>query len=86
MSSLRQLDSESLLEDLTFTAYSVGVVEGELPDSHAATLQRLSGWGIPISPYMATVSGVQACESYYEQLAESEGETCPLISTGLSLR
>ena len=73
--SLRQLDSRiTARRPLTFTAYSVGVVEGELPDSHAAILQRLSDWGIPISPYMATVSGVQACESYYEQLASQRAD------------
>ena len=73
--SLRQLDSRiTARRPLAFTAYSVGVVEGELPDSHAAILQRLSDWGIPISPYMATVSGVQACESYYEQLASQRAD------------
>jgi len=69
--SLRQLDSRiTARRPLQFTAYSVGVVEGELPACHDETLQQLGEWGVPISPYMQTVDGVDACERYYEDIAE----------------
>ena len=68
--SLRQLDSRiTAKRPLAFTAYSVGAVEGELPASHDAILQTLGDFGLPISDYMETVEGVEACEGYYQSLA-----------------
>ena len=68
--SLRQLDSRiTAKRPLAFTAYSVGAVEGELPASHDAILQTLGDFGLPISDYMETVEGVEACEAYYQSLA-----------------
>ena len=68
--SLRQLDSGvTAKRPLAFTAYAVGVVEGSLPASHDGTLRYLAQWGIPISEYMQTVTGIEACEVYYEELA-----------------
>ena len=69
--SLRQLDSRiTARRPLQFTAYSVGVVEGDLPACHDEMLKELGQWGVPISPYMKTVDGVDACERYYEDIAE----------------
>ncbi|MDA9941935.1 NAD-dependent DNA ligase LigA [Luminiphilus sp.] len=68
--SLRQLDSGvTAKRPLAFTAYAVGVVEGSLPASHDGTLRYLAQWGIPISEHMQTVTGIEACEVYYEELA-----------------
>ena len=68
--SLRQLDSGvTAKRPLAFTAYAVGVVEGSLPASHDGTLRCLAQWGIPISEHMETVTGIEACEVYYEELA-----------------
>ncbi len=68
--SLRQLDSRiTARRPLSFTSYSVGVVEGDLPDCHDETLRRLSDWGLPVSDYMKTVNGLEACEAYYESIA-----------------
>ena len=68
--SLRQLDSRvAARRPLSFTAYSVGVVEGELPATHSAVLAALAHWGLPISEYLETVSGVAACENYFNRLA-----------------
>ena len=68
--SLRQLDSGvTAKRPLAFTAYAVGVVEGSLPASHDGTLRCLAQWGIPISEHMQTVTGIEACEVYYEELA-----------------
>ncbi len=68
--SLRQLDCRiTARRPLAFTAYSVGAVEGDLPGTHDAILQRLSEWGLPVSEYMQTVAGIAACDDYYEALA-----------------
>ena len=81
--SLRQLDSRvTAKRPLAFTAYSVGVVEGDLPDCHDAMLQQLSNWGIPVSDYMETVTGVEACEAYYEHLA-THREALPFDIDGI---
>ena len=81
--SLRQLDSRiTAKRPLSFTAYSVGVVEGELPDCHDATLKQLRAWGLPISDYMETVNGVAACEAYYESLA-AQREALPVDIDGI---
>lgn len=67
--SLRQLDSRvAARRPLSFTAYSVGVVEGQLPNSHSEVLRSLKRWGLPISEYMETVSGVAACGDYFSRL------------------
>jgi DNA ligase (NAD+) len=69
--SLRQLDSRiTAKRPLSFCAYSTGVVEGgALADTHAAILKQLKGWGVPISPWLKIVEGVQGCHAYYEELA-----------------
>ena len=68
--SLRQLDpGVTAKRPLEFTAYSVGVFEGSLPDSHEGTLRGLAKWNIPISEHMQTVVGIEACEVYYEKMA-----------------
>lgn len=81
--SLRQLDSRiTARRPLAFTAYSVGAVEGDLPGAHDAILQRLSDWGLPISEYMQTVSGIAACDDYYEALARQR-DTLPFDIDGI---
>ncbi len=81
--SLRQLDSRiTARRPLAFTAYSVGVVEGDLPGAHDAILQRLSEWGLPVSEYMKTVTGIAACDDYYEALARQR-DTLPFDIDGI---
>ena len=68
--SLRQLDSRvTARRPLSFTAYSVGAVEGPLPATHSEVLHALAAWGLPISEYMETVNGIAACETYFGRLA-----------------
>ena len=81
--SLRQLDSRiTARRPLAFTAYSVGVVESDLPATHDAILRRFSEWGLPISEYMQTVSGIVACDDYYEALARQR-DTLPFDIDGI---
>lgn len=70
--SLRQLDpAVTARRKLSFFAYSIGVVEdGELPDSHSATLAKLRDWGMPVSPLVDTAEGLDGLIAYYTQIGE----------------
>ncbi|MFT6913955.1 MAG: DNA ligase (NAD+) [Motiliproteus sp.] len=70
--SLRQLDSAvTATRPLTFCAYGFGVLEGgELPGQHTELLQQFKRWGLPINPEMRSLEGIDACLSYYQQLAQ----------------
>ncbi len=69
--SLRQLDSRITAQrPLSFFVYGIGLVDGgDLPGEHAAVLQQLGQWGLPVNPEMAVVSGLAQCQHYYEALA-----------------
>ena len=70
--SLRQLDARITDQrPLEMCCYSVGLVEGgTLPVRHAQVLDCLSSWGMKINADSATVLGIEACDAYYESLAE----------------
>ncbi|NQY01655.1 MAG: NAD-dependent DNA ligase LigA [Halieaceae bacterium] len=70
--SLRQLDASITAQrSLEMCAYSVGLVDqGELPALHDQCLARLHSWGFRINAESRVVNGVDAAESYYEQLAD----------------
>ena len=70
--SLRQLDARLTAQrPLEMCCYSVGRVEGgELPGKHAQVLDQLHGWGLRINPESRVVAGIEACNDYYDQLAE----------------
>ncbi len=71
--SLRQLDSKiTATRALDFYAYGIGVVQGwEAPKYHMAQLQYLAAhWGIPVSEEVKTVSGVQGCLQYYDDVLQ----------------
>ncbi|GGB34429.1 DNA ligase [Oceanisphaera marina] len=68
--SLRQLDSRiTAKRPLSFYCYGVGLVEGApLADSHFDTLQRLKGWGLPVSPEVKRMQGREGCERYHQDI------------------
>lgn len=70
--SLRQLDARITAQrPLEMCCYSVGLVEGgDLPDRHAEVLECLRLWGLKINPESAVVSGVDACDAYFDALAQ----------------
>jgi DNA ligase (NAD+) len=70
--SLRQLDSRiTASRPLEMCCYSVGLVEGgDLPKDHAGVLQRLHEWGLRTNSESSVVTGIEACDAYYEQLAQ----------------
>ncbi len=70
--SLRQLDPRvTASRPLDISCYGVGRVEGaRLPERHSAVLERLRGWGLPVSPDVKVVRGLGGCVEYYRRLAE----------------
>ncbi len=70
--SLRQLDSRITAErPLELCCYSAGLVSGgQLPDHHIAVLTKLNDWGFRINEQMTSVSGVDGCIGYYQQLQD----------------
>ncbi|USE38617.1 NAD-dependent DNA ligase LigA [Endozoicomonas sp. SCSIO W0465] len=70
--SLRQLDARiTAKRPLTIYCYSAGVVDGGvLPDTHGEILACLKKWGLRVNPELQVVKGVQACEDYYQAMAE----------------
>ena len=70
--SLRQLDARITSErPLEMCCYGVGLVEGgDLPPAHADILQCLQNWGLRTNDESRVVQGVDACDDYYNYLAE----------------
>ena len=70
--SLRQLDPHiTASRPLAFYAYAVGEVrDGELPDTHSATLSRLRDWGLPVSPQVASARSLDDLLAYYRRIGE----------------
>ncbi|WP_188151552.1 NAD-dependent DNA ligase LigA [Teredinibacter waterburyi] len=67
--SLRQLDpSITASRPLVMCAYSVGYVEGELPETHSGILQLLGDWGFVVSDERRVVTGVAACLDYFQMM------------------
>ena len=68
--SLRLLDSRiTARRPLTFCSYGIGIAEDvELSDSHYQRMLMLEKMGIPISPYMERISGINACIEYYRSI------------------
>ncbi len=70
--SLRQLDARITAQrPLEMCCYGVGQVQGgNLPDRHSQVLECLRNWGLRINSESAVVRGIDACETYYQSLAE----------------
>lgn len=69
--SLRQLDPRITAErPLLFLAYGWGEISGGPPGAtQSAVMERLKGWGIPVSSERQVLAGVEACLGYHEMLA-----------------
>ena len=74
--SLRQLDAKvTARRPLEMCCYAVGQAEqGNLPDSHFEILGKLQDWGLRINPESRVVTGIEACEDYYQKLAQRRDE------------
>ena len=70
--SLRQLDSRiTASRPLAMFCYGLGEVDGHpMAETHSANMRLLRGWGLPVSPELAVVTGLQACAAYFAAIAE----------------
>lgn len=70
--SLRQLDSRiTAKRPLDIYCYGIGYLEGMArPDSHSAAMRLIESWGCRISPELKTLTGLEACQDYIQQLGE----------------
>ncbi|MEL0082945.1 MAG: NAD-dependent DNA ligase LigA, partial [Gammaproteobacteria bacterium] len=68
--SLRQLDSRiTATRPLTLFCYGWGEHSGQLPETHEQVLAKLTQWGLPVSPLVRCVTGVNGCLQYYADMA-----------------
>ena len=74
--SLRQLDSKiTASRPLEMCAYSVGQYKSDLkPETHKGMLEALGGWGFKINPFVEALTGIAACEDYYQRMAEQRDQ------------
>ncbi len=74
--SLRQLDARvTARRPLQMCCYSVGLFEGgQLPARHSEVLDHLQAWGLRINSESRVVTGIDACDAYYEELAARRAE------------
>ncbi|MCW8825237.1 MAG: NAD-dependent DNA ligase LigA, partial [Gammaproteobacteria bacterium] len=71
--SLRQLDSKiTATRPLSFYCYGLGEISDDaaLADNHYERLMGLKDWGLPVSSEIQLVTGIEGCQSYYEQIGE----------------
>jgi DNA ligase (NAD+) len=67
--SLRQLDPRvTATRPLRFCCYGWGEISIDPGESHYAMLQRLAGWGIPISKELQQIEGADGCRAYFDDL------------------
>lgn len=68
--SLRQLDPKiSAQRPLEIYFYGVGDVQGgELPDRHGKLFGKLREWGLRTNPEVETVTGIDGCIHYHENM------------------
>lgn len=68
--SLRQLDPRvTAKRPLAMFCYGIGECEGHpLSGSHSDNMALLKQWGLPISPELRRVTGLEACAAYFEQI------------------
>jgi len=82
--SLRQLDSKiTATRPLEIYCYGLGEIVGmQRPESHSEAMRLIASWGCRISPELQTVTGVDACLAYIEQLGEKR-ESLPYEIDGV---
>jgi DNA ligase (NAD+) len=69
--SVRQLDPRvTARRPLEFVGYEIGRLDGpRRPDRHAACLEAMRAWGLPVSREITVVRGVNGCLDYYRRMA-----------------
>jgi DNA ligase (NAD+) len=74
--SLRQLDAAvTATRPLSFTAYALGHYEKWVPPAtHLEVLAQLRDWGLPVSPLIEGVQGVDGMLAYFARMAQRRAE------------
>ncbi|WLD56960.1 NAD-dependent DNA ligase LigA [Salinispirillum sp. LH 10-3-1] len=69
--SLRQIDpAVTAKRPLEFCCYGYGEIDGALlPDSHFDRLRLFHQWGFRINPEMQRITGTEALQAYYDDIA-----------------
>ncbi len=69
--AVRQLDSRALADKkLSFFAYGLGETRGwAQPPTHAATLDAITAFGLPVNAERAVVRGADALAAFHERIA-----------------
>lgn len=82
--SLRQLDSNiTATRPLAMFCYGLGEVDGGPPaPTHAETMARLKDWGLPVSPELRVVQGMDGCLGYYADIGQRR-DTLPYDIDGV---
>ncbi len=70
--SLRQLDPKiTASRPLTFCSYAIAQLEGmELPSTQFEQMQLVKTLGLPISPYIEKLIGIEPCFDYLQRIGE----------------
>ncbi len=68
--SLRQLDSKiTARRSLSFYCYGYGEFpEQNLPENQIDLLEKFNQWGLPVSPEVELVHGIDGCIAYYKEM------------------
>jgi len=70
--SLRQLDPKITAErPLAMLCYGLGEVrEHPMSETHSGNMRLLEGWGLPVSPEVELVTGLDQCADYFAAMAQ----------------
>ncbi len=68
--SIRQLDSKiTAARPLSFYAYGLGETQGwSLPPTHAAVLDQLAAWGLPVCEHRVVTQGAEGLIRFHEHI------------------
>jgi len=81
--SLRQLDPKITAQrPLRFFAYGVADLSGALPDTHAALMEQLAAWNLPVAKERAVVRGSGGLLDYYARIGAAR-DTLPYDIDGV---
>ena len=74
--SLRQLKSSiTASRPLTFCSYAIAQLEGgQLPATQYQQMQLVKSLGVPISPLLKKLNGIDQCNEYYQFIAEQRDQ------------
>ncbi len=82
--SLRQLDPKvTATRPLAMFCYGLGEVEGHpMSATHSDNMALLRDWGLPISPELQVVSGLDGCARLFRRRSARAAIRCRTTSTG----